>query len=166
MWRYENDNGASSAYRSLHIDTSRRNLGYSDFPIPDRYPDFLSHWEVAEYLDAYAERFGIRSHIRFRTAVEDVSPVDGGWSVKLSTGETRRFKSVLVANGHLWDPRWPEFPGRFDGLAIHSHHYKTAEPFDGKRVLVVGIGNSAVTSRSTSAGARRASTSRRAAARG
>ncbi|HWA38010.1 MAG TPA: NAD(P)-binding domain-containing protein [Burkholderiales bacterium] len=144
MWRYENDNGASSAYRSLHIDTSRRNLGYSDFPIPDRYPDFLSHWEVAEYLDAYAERFGIRSHIRFRTAVEDVSPVDGGWNVKLSTGETRRFKSVLVANGHLWDPRWPEFPGRFDGLAIHSHHYKTADPFDGKRVLVVGIGNSAV----------------------
>jgi dimethylaniline monooxygenase (N-oxide forming) len=144
MWRYENDNGASSAYRSLHIDTSRRNLGYSDFPIPERYPDFLSHWEVAEYLDAYAERFGLRPHIRFRTEVVDVSPSGRSWTVRLKGGEQKTYSAVLVANGHLWDPRWPEFPGRFDGLAVHSHHYKTADPFEGKRVLVVGIGNSAV----------------------
>jgi dimethylaniline monooxygenase (N-oxide forming) len=144
MWRYENDNGASSAYRSLHIDTSRRNLGYSDFPIPERYPDFLSHWEVAEYLDSYAERFGVRPHIRFRTEVVDVSPSGRSWTVTLNGGEQKSYSAVLIANGHLWDPRWPEFPGRFDGLAMHSHHYKTADPFDGKRVLVVGIGNSAV----------------------
>jgi glycine/D-amino acid oxidase-like deaminating enzyme len=144
MWRYQNDNGLSSAYRSLHIDTSRRNLGYSDFPIPEHLPDFLSHWEVAEYLDAYAGRFGVRPHIRFRTEVTDVSPADGRWDVTLASGEKRRYASVLVANGHLWDPRWPSFPGRFDGHAIHSHDYRTAEPFDDKRVLVVGIGNSAV----------------------
>ena len=144
MWRYENDNGASSAYRSLHIDTSRRNLGYSDFPIPERYPDFLSHWEVAEYLDAYADRYGVRPHIRFRTEVADVSPSGRSWTVTLQGGEQKTYSAVLVANGHLWDPRWPDFPGRFDGTAIHSHHYRTADPFDGKRVLVVGIGNSAV----------------------
>ena len=144
MWRYGNDNGLSSAYRSLHIDTSRKNLGYSDFPIPEHMPDFLSHWEVAEYLDAYAERFGVRPHIRFRTEVMDVRPSAGEWQVTLGNGETRTYASVLVANGHLWDPRWPAFPGRFDGTAIHSHHYKTADPFEGKRVLVVGIGNSAV----------------------
>jgi glycine/D-amino acid oxidase-like deaminating enzyme len=144
MWRYQNDNGLSSAYRSLHIDTSRRNLGYSDFPIPEHLPDFLSHWEVAEYLDAYAGRFGVRSHIRFRTEVTDVSPSEGRWEVSIASGEKRRYASVLVANGHLWDPRWPSFPGRFDGHAIHSHDYRTAEPFEDKRVLVVGIGNSAV----------------------
>jgi dimethylaniline monooxygenase (N-oxide forming) len=144
MWRYENDNGASSAYRSLHIDTSRRNLGYSDFPIPERYPDFLSHWEVAEYLDAYAERFGVRPFIRFRTEVTEVSPSGRSWTVRLKNGEQKTYSAVLVANGHLWDPRWPDFAGKFDGLAMHSHHYKTADPFDGKRVLVVGIGNSAV----------------------
>lgn len=144
MWRYGNDNGLSSAYRSLHIDTSRRNLGYADFPIPEHYPDFLSHWEVAEYLEAYAARFGVRAAIRFRTEVAAVSPLDGQWAVTLSTGETRRYGAVLVANGHLWDPRWPDFPGRFDGLTMHSHHYRTADPFEGKRVLVVGIGNSAV----------------------
>jgi dimethylaniline monooxygenase (N-oxide forming) len=144
MWRYQNDNGLSSAYRSLHIDTSRRNLGYSDFPIPEHLPDFLSHWEVAEYLDAYAARFGVRPHVRFRTEVADVSPADGKWDVTLASGEKRRYASVLVANGHLWDPRWPSFPGRFDGHAIHSHDYRTAEPFEDKRVLVIGIGNSAV----------------------
>ncbi|HYD55768.1 MAG TPA: NAD(P)-binding domain-containing protein [Burkholderiales bacterium] len=144
MWRYGNDNGLSSAYRSLHIDTSRLNLGYSDFPIAEHLPDFLSHWEVAEYLDAYADRFAVRPRIRFRTEVRDVSPVNEQWAVTLSSGETRIFKAVLVANGHLWDPRWPDFPGTFDGTAIHSHHYKTADPFEGKRVLVVGIGNSAV----------------------
>jgi dimethylaniline monooxygenase (N-oxide forming) len=145
MWRYENDNGLSSAYRSLHIDTSRNNLGYADFPIPDSYPDFLSHAEVLEYLEAYAERAGVKPHFRFNTKVEDVSPAgDGSWNVRLASGEVKRYRAVLVANGHLWDARWPDFPGRFDGLAMHSHHYRTAEPFTDKRVLVVGIGNSAV----------------------
>lgn len=149
-WRYNNDNGVSAAYRSLHIDTSRKNLQYSDFPIPEHLPDFPSHWQVMEYLDAYAARFGIRRHVRFRTSVTKVEPAgDGQWNVTFDSpdhpgGETRRYRAVLVANGHLWDQRWPDFPGRFDGVAIHSHAYKTADPFEDKRVLVVGIGNSAV----------------------
>ena len=144
MWRYENDNGMSSAYRSLHIDTSRRNLGYSDFPIPEDMPDFLSHWQVIRYLEAYADRFGVRPHISFRTEVTRVTPAAGRWNVTLSNGATRRYRAVLVANGHLWDPRWPSFPGRLDGDVIHSHDYRTADRFEGKNVLVVGIGNSAV----------------------
>ena len=145
MWRYENDNGLSSAYRSLHIDTSRKNLGYSDFPIPERYPDFLSHFEVIEYLEAYADRFGVRPHIRFNTRVDQVDrDAAGAWTVRLRDGQTRRYRAVLVANGHLWDPRWPDFPGSFSGEVMHSHHYRTCEPFRDKRVLVVGIGNSAV----------------------
>lgn len=145
MWRYENDNGLSSAYRSLHIDTSRKNLGYSDFPIPDTYPDFLSHAEVLEYLEAYARRFGIGPQIRFRTRVERVEPAArGAWRVTLGDGSSHLYRAVIVANGHLWDPRWPSFPGQFSGDVIHSHHYRTATPYEGKRVLVVGIGNSAV----------------------
>jgi dimethylaniline monooxygenase (N-oxide forming) len=145
MWRYENDNGLSSAYRSLHIDTSRANLGYSDHPLPDHYPDFPSHYEVMAHLEAYADRFGVRQHIRFNTRVEDVRPQpDGTWQVRLHDGEVRRYRAVLVANGHLWDPRWPDFPGTFDGHVVHSHHYRTAEPYKDKNVLVVGIGNSAV----------------------
>jgi hypothetical protein len=145
MWRYENDNGLSSAYRSLHIDTSRHNLGYSDFPIPDHLPDFLSHFEVIDYLEAYAKRFGVMSHIRFNTRVERVEPLDDtSWRVTLGNGETKRYRAVIVANGHLWDPRWAQFPGSFDGEETHSHHYRVAEAYQGKNVLIVGIGNSAV----------------------
>jgi dimethylaniline monooxygenase (N-oxide forming) len=143
-WRYENDNGLSSAYRSLHIDTSRKNLQYPDFPTPDDWPDFPSHWQVMQYLQAYAERFGVLEHIRFQVTVTDVSPEAGNWRVTLQNGESRFYRAVLVANGHLWDARWPSFPGNFDGEQIHSHHYKTAAPFEGKHVLVVGLGNSAV----------------------
>lgn len=145
MWRYENDSGLSSAYKSLHIDTSRKNLGYSDFPIPDDKPDFLSHADFLAHLEGYSDGFGIRPHVTFGTEVTGVEPQpDGLWQVALSSGETRNYRSIVVANGHLSDPRWPSFAGRFDGDVIHSHHYRTAAPFEGKHVLVVGIGNSAV----------------------
>ena len=145
MWRYENDSGVSSAYRSLHIDTSRKSLGYPDFPIPESMPDFLSHEQVLQYFEAYADHFKLRPHIRFRQEVTRVAPAgDGRWNVTLKSGETRSYRAVLVANGHLWAPRMASFPGQFDGGQMHSHHYRTAAPFEGKNILVIGIGNSAV----------------------
>ena len=145
MWRYENDNGMSSAYQCLHSDTSRKNLGYSDFPIPETYPDFLSHGQVLEYLETYAEYSGVVPYIRFNTRVEAVRPrAAGGWTVALAGGEQRDYRAVIVANGHLWDPRMPEFAGTFSGMQMHSHHYRTPAAFADKDVLVVGIGNSAV----------------------
>ena len=145
MWRYENDNGLSSAYRSLHIDTSRGNLGYPDHPIPEHYPDFLSHWEVLEWLESYAQRFDLKQHFRFGCKVDRIQPQPGGcWQVTLQDGTSRDYRAVIVANGHLWDPRHADFPGRFDGEQVHSHYYRTAEPYAGKNVLVIGIGNSAV----------------------
>lgn len=145
MWRYENDNGLSSAYRSLHIDTSRGNLGYPDHPIPATYPDFLAHDEVLEWLESYAQRFDLKRHFRFNCKVEQIAPEpDGMWRVQLANGELRRYRAVIVANGHLWDPRVASFPGHFEGEQLHAHHYRTAAPFAGKNVLVVGIGNSAV----------------------
>jgi hypothetical protein len=53
------------------------------------------------------------------------------------------FDHLLVANGHHWDPRWPEYPGRFEGRYLHSHDFKSARGFEGLRVLVIGGGNSA-----------------------
>jgi dimethylaniline monooxygenase (N-oxide forming) len=144
MWRYQNDSGTSSAYRSLHIDTSRKSLGYSDFPIPSHLPDYLSHSQVLDYLTAYADHFKVTPQIRFGTSVARVAPDGDGWSVELSSGQKRRYRAVVIANGHLSSPRQASFPGTFDGEQLHSHHYRTAAPFEGKRVLVVGIGNSGV----------------------
>lgn len=144
MWRYQNDNGRSSCYASLHIDTSRPNLGYSDFPIDPDLPDFLNHAQFLRYLEAYADHFEIRPLVRFNTNVESVESVGERFRVTLSSGEKHDYGTVIVANGHLWDPRMPDFPGSFDGDEVHSHYYRTADPYRDKRVMIVGIGNSAV----------------------
>lgn len=144
MWRYENDNGLSSCYASLHIDTSRPNLGYSDFPIDPDMPDFLSHMQFLRHLEAYADHFGIRPLISFNSEVAAIEPVGRRWRVRLADGKEREYGHVIVANGHLWDPRMPDFEGDFTGTQLHSHYYRRADPFEGKRVLVVGLGNSAV----------------------
>jgi dimethylaniline monooxygenase (N-oxide forming) len=151
-WRYENDNGMSSAYRSLHINTSRRVMAFKTLPMPDHYPDYPNHFQMAAYFDEYVDHFGLREKIRFRTEVVSVEPVDGEWEVTVESDggqrETHRYRAVLLANGHHWDPRWPEpaFPGadEFEGEQIHAHHYREPDVLPGKRVLVLGLGNSAV----------------------
>lgn len=150
-WRYENDNGTSSAYRSLHINSARKLMSYRAFPMPEDYPDYPSHWQVAKYFDDYAERFGLRERIAFNTEVVSAEPVDGEWELTVEGSEGRRverYRAVLVANGHHWQPRWPEppFPGAedFAGEQLHVHHYREPDVLVGKRVLVLGIGNSAV----------------------
>jgi dimethylaniline monooxygenase (N-oxide forming) len=169
-WRYGNDNGTSSAYRSLHINSARKLMSYRAFPMPDDYPDYPSHWQVAKYFDDYAERFGLRERIAFRTEVVSVKPADeeeqprgrhfnryagemstAPWEVTVDGPDGRRtetYSAVIVANGHHWQPRWPEppFPGAdaYEGEQIHAHYYREPDVLEGKRVLVLGIGNSAV----------------------
>lgn len=147
-WYFGNPNGRSSAYRSLHIDTYRDSVSFRDMPMGDDYPDYPHHEQIFRYLHDYADAFGLRERIRFETPVEHAErKPGGGWRIRLGGGATEEFDLLVVGNGHHWDPRYPEFPGSFDGEAIHSHHYLSpTEPVDltGKRVLVVGIGNSAV----------------------
>jgi thioredoxin reductase len=147
VWAYENPNGMSSAYKSLHINTSKKVMQYSDYPMPDHYPNFPHHSQIAEYFNNYIDHFGVRPHIRFKTKVTAVEPLEsGGWEITLHDNSTYRYRAMLVANGHHWNPRWPEpaFPGQFDGSAIHSHYYKTLDNYVDKHVLVVGFGNSAM----------------------
>ncbi|MBV9915599.1 MAG: NAD(P)-binding domain-containing protein [Solirubrobacterales bacterium] len=146
-WVFGNRNGMSSAYRSLHINTSRERMEYSDFPMPSSYPDFPHHTHIATYFDAYVDHFGFRDRIAFETGVEHAERgADGVWTIRLDTGETRRYDALLVANGHHWNPRWPEpsFPGQFEGQQMHAHFYVENSGFQDKNVLVVGIGNSAM----------------------
>jgi dimethylaniline monooxygenase (N-oxide forming) len=151
-WRYENDNGTSSAYRSLHINSARKLMSYKAFPMPEDYPDYPSHVQVAKYFDDYAERFGLLEKITFRTEVVAVEPDGEGWEVTVEDagGDRRseRYRAVLVANGHLWKPRWPDpafaGSGEYEGEQLHVHHYREPDVLVGKRVLVLGIGNSAV----------------------
>ncbi len=152
-WRYLNDNKMSSAYKSLHINTSREIMEYKSFPMRHDYPTYPNHVQIAQYFDRFVDHFGFRDRIQFKTEVVAVTRTDdGGWDVGVrkrgqKRATTRHYRAVLVANGHHWDARWPEpaFPGAdtFSGVQTHSHFYKTFDDYIDKRVLVLGIGNSA-----------------------
>ncbi|HAH08519.1 MAG TPA: monooxygenase [Alphaproteobacteria bacterium] len=147
-WAFEAKNSRSACYRSLHIDTSKYRLAFKDYPIPAHYPDYPHHTELLAYFNAYVDHFGLRPMITFNTEVKQCERrADGTWRVALSTGEVRDYSALFVCNGHHWDPHTPAFPGTFAGTQFHSHAY--VDPFDpvdarGKRVLVVGMGNSAM----------------------
>ncbi|HEY4897361.1 MAG TPA: NAD(P)-binding domain-containing protein [Solirubrobacteraceae bacterium] len=147
-WYFQNPNGVSSAYRSLHIDISKPSISFRDFPMPQRYPDYPHHTHIFEWLRDYADAFGVRERIRFNTRVMRAERgAKGGWRITLDDDSEHAFDALLVCNGHHWDPRRPDFPGSFDGPEIHSHDYidpSTPLDLNGRRVLVVGIGNSAV----------------------
>jgi dimethylaniline monooxygenase (N-oxide forming) len=145
-WRFNNDNGMSSAYRSLHINTNRMIMAYSDYPMPAEYPMFPHHSHIINYFDDYVNHFGIRQDIQFNTEVKDVTRNDDGtYTVETDNG-SYLYENVIIANGHHWNPRFPEpaFEGNFTGAILHSHFYKEVEQIKNKDILVVGIGNSAV----------------------
>ncbi|MCU1489045.1 MAG: putative flavoprotein involved in transport, partial [Acidimicrobiaceae bacterium] len=138
---------ASAAYRTLHINSYRKDMAYADYPMPKTMSDFPHHLEIAEYFNAYVDHFGLREKITFDTSVEHAEPLeDGGWRVTLSDGRVRTYDTLVVASGHHSDARWPEppFPGHFDGLQMHAHDYRDLAQLEGHDVVVVGIGNSAM----------------------
>lgn len=146
-WAFGNPNGHSSAYRSLHIDTSKHQLSFRDFPMPEQFPDFPHHTQIKQYLDDYCAAFGLYRSIEFGNGVEHARRLPGGgWELRTQRDEVRHFDFLVVANGHHWDPRYPEFPGEFTGRTMHAHHYidpRTPMDFTDQRILVVGLGNSA-----------------------
>lgn len=138
----------SSVYRSTRLISSKRLTEFTDFPMPEEWPEHPGQELIGQYLRDYARNFGLYSRIEFGTAVERIEPASelanrqSGWIVTLADGRQRPYRGVVIANGHNWDPRWPEYPGRFLGPVIHSANYKEPEMAAGQRVLVVGGGNS------------------------
>jgi cation diffusion facilitator CzcD-associated flavoprotein CzcO len=140
-WYYGIPN--SSVYKSTHLISSKRMTEYTDYPMPDDYPDYPGHDQVCAYLRDYARHHGLYDHIRFNTAVENIERTEtGNWIVTLDNGETVEYGGLVICNGHNWDPKFPDFPGEFNGVQLHSAEYKTPDVLKDKRVLVVGAGNS------------------------
>jgi len=147
IWAIADGEDTSAAYRSLRINTSKKVTRFSDLPLADGLPDFPPRGDVDLYLNCYVDRHCLRDQITFGTGVERARLLEGGaWEVTLASGETRHYDWLVVANGHNERPRWPlpAIPGEFAGRQIHSHEYLDPTPMRGQRVVVVGLGNTAV----------------------
>lgn len=149
-WIYSEDESHSSVFETTHIISSKTLSQYEDFTFDDfetEIPDYPSHDQLRRYFQAYAEHFGLYDVIQFNTLVKHCELHDDGtWAVTTElngASNTERFSHLVVCNGHHWQPRYPEYSGEFTGQLLHSHHFKNADPFKNKRVLVIGGGNSA-----------------------
>ena len=146
-WVFTEEIGHSSVFETTHIISSKTLSEYEDFPMPSDYPDYPSHKHLAKYFQDYAHHFDLYPLIQFKTLVKYCERnADGTWKViteKDGQEAVSQFDALAVCNGHHWLPRMPEYPGHFDGEFIHSHEVKKFSRFEGKKVLVIGGGNSA-----------------------
>ena len=149
IWYYSpqrRSHEGAGAFQNLMTNTSRDTSSFTDFPIPQDYPQYMSHREFLKYLKAYADHFNLRPHIRFNSRVVHVAPADdyqrtGEWLVTVECEgrrETQLFQSVMVCRGMLTDPLYPDLPGEFEGEIMHMADYRSPEVFTDKRVLVIG----------------------------
>jgi len=147
-WVLNNPNGRSSAYSSLHTNTTKKMSRFSDYEMPEEWPEFPSCNLVRVWLESYVDHFGFLPCIKTGTEVISARPrADGGWRVKINIdGEEshREYDALVAASGSYWDPQMPEWAGQFDGEIIHAQDYlNPTMPVDtsGKNVIIVGIGN-------------------------
>lgn len=135
----------STMYETAHLISSRTKTEFADFPMPPGTADYPSHRVLRDYFRAFADHFDLRRHFRFGAEVLRCEPLEEGWRVVWREGGEEReghFSAVMIANGTLSEPNLPRFQGQFDGEVIHSAQYRHPDQFRGKRVLVVGGGNS------------------------
>jgi cation diffusion facilitator CzcD-associated flavoprotein CzcO len=140
-----NPDSPHAVYGSTHLNSSKKLSRYPDFKFPDEMPYYVSAAQAQSYLRAYAAEYGLYDRIRFNKRVTSAERTNDGWRVTIE-GESapRTYDGLVIANGHHWHPNVPEYPGHFDGEMLHSHDVKSRAQLKGKRVLVVGAGNSAV----------------------
>ncbi len=139
---WDPENPGSPMYDSAHFISSKTLSGYYDYPMPDDYPDYPDNRRVLEYHRAFARDYGLYDDITFGTAIESIEDRDGAWWVTPAGQAPRRYAGVVCASGITWDPVTPEFDGVFNGEIMHSVQYRHRDIFRGKRVLVIGAGNS------------------------
>ncbi|HEY4333931.1 MAG TPA: NAD(P)/FAD-dependent oxidoreductase [Ilumatobacteraceae bacterium] len=133
-------------YDCLHLITPRNGSGFRGDPMPETWSDFPRRAQMLEYLEGFADRNDLRQRVTFNTRVESLEPIGkdaiDGWRVSTSDGRVGEYAGVLVANGHNSVPFIPTVPGAFSGTELHSGSYHNPTDIEGKRVLVVGSGNS------------------------
>lgn len=139
QWLYGAE--SSAVYASTHLISSKKTTAFADFPMPADWPAYPGHAQVLQYLRDYATHFGLYPLIRFNTTVQTLVRDGEGWRAGFNDGGSKHYAGVVIANGHLTDPLLPQIPGPFSGQVMHAKDYRTPDIFEGRTVLVVGMGN-------------------------
>ncbi len=136
--------GASWArlYDSLRLHTGKHLSALPGMPFPDSTPLFPRRDEFLDYLERYAREFDLPVELESKAVAAERG--DGGWQVRTARGDWAA-RILVVATGIMANPWVPDLPGRggYRGEVLHSVEYRRPDPFRGRRVLVVGTGNSA-----------------------
>ena len=139
---WDQSNPGSPVYNSAHFISSKTQSHYIDYDMPEDYPDYPSNKQIHQYMRGFADAYGLRPHIHFNLGVEHAEKVADGWDVTLANGEHRKYAALVCATGTNWHPSMPEYPGTFTGEMRHASTYRSMDEFKGKRVLIIGAGNS------------------------
>jgi cation diffusion facilitator CzcD-associated flavoprotein CzcO len=129
-------------YDRLHLHTPKSHSALPYRAYPRAYPRYPSRQQVVEYIDDYARAFALAPEFG-RDVQRCVRGADGVWDVATNAGNYRG-RRLVVATGYNRVPNVPRWPGQdtFPGQIIHSRDYTNGQAFRGKRVVVVGFGNS------------------------
>ncbi|XP_078417718.1 flavin-containing monooxygenase 5-like isoform X3 [Cetorhinus maximus] len=157
LWNLQENvtDGRASIYKSLIVNTSKEMMCFSDFPVPEDYPNYMHNSRILDYFRFYAKHFNLLKYVQFKTSVCSITKradfsSTGQWDVVTIDGEGNSestiFDAILICTGHHVNPHLPldSFPGieKFKGQYMHSKEYKGPLMFEGKRVVIIGIGNS------------------------
>lgn len=132
---------SSAVYSSTHLISSKATTAFADFPMPESWPAYPGRVQIEQYFKDYARHFNLYPLIRFNDGVARLEQSGGKWRATFDRGEMRDYEGVIIANGHLSDPLMPKISGNFSGTLLHAKEYKSPEIFEGKRVLISGMGN-------------------------
>lgn len=139
------DSATSTMYDSAHLISSKKMTEFAEFPMGEEVAHYPHHRELCRYFREYARRFDLYRHYEFNTEVVRCEREGENWHIttrRNGVEQTREFGGLLIANGTLHHPNIPELPGEFSGELLHSSEYRDPKIFEGKRVLLVGCGNS------------------------
>ncbi|MET8693344.1 NAD(P)/FAD-dependent oxidoreductase [Streptomyces bauhiniae] len=130
-------------YDRLRLHTTRRLSALPGLAIPRRFGRWVARDDVVRYLEKYAEHHELEIVTGVEVFRVEKAQDGAGWLLHASGGRELTGAAVVVATGHNHTPRLPEWPGAegYEGELLHASSYRNAKPYEGRDVLVVGVGN-------------------------
>ncbi len=149
VWKYRDESNGKGGVMLSTVSTSSKSVNeFSDFPMPDDYPPFQKHSLVLQYLNDYADHFGIRDAIRLNSEIVEATKCDDYWEIHDHHGNGYRSRYLIVCAGlHQFPDKFYQHDERFQASTInmmHSSDYKRlTDEYVGKDILIFGGGETA-----------------------